>query len=308
MEDHLLPLHIACAADVVRVGGRIGIAPGAWEPSSYTLTDMLGGLNYIGTREGQLPTEIITSYISADRLYEKAELPRYDIPGAAAADAGLPTPYNLNCEWAGSPTQAMRVQKIMGNILRAAPEITLTAPPDASDLIGGAVMTVDLPDELELLNGTYRILGTHPASDPLGEGGCAARCPMRAIGHAASFYDWTPADDEVDIETSTFNAQPIATLSPPTAGSATGGAGQITVQSTMPAQPTLEIQFYSAATSTLEDATFLAASPGSSLEVKTYVHTGLGAGVTRYYWAFAVGPGGGTYSDFAGPVSDTTDP
>lgn len=201
------PLYAAGAARVINVGGRRGIAPGAYEAPSYTLTDFLGAPpKVIGSLDSDLPTRLVTTYRNPERLFEAADLEPYDIPGAQDADGGVPRVRNLDLTYAGSPTQAMRVQQIEGALARQQRSIELVAPPNAADLVGGATLTSSIAAPWDRIDGVYRVESINPAVAPLGEdGGVALRCPMVARLHSASVYDWNAASDEQDIEEVSFN-------------------------------------------------------------------------------------------------------
>ena len=225
LEDQLGPLYAAAAAQPLRVGGRLGILPGAYIAPTYTLTDVLrGGFESVGTQGGDLPNQIRTSYTSPARLYEVAELTPYDIPGALAADGGLPSVQELNLAFAGSATQAMRVQKIAGGLARRQKTFAPTAPGSALTMVAGSTFTVDAPGPWSRFNGTFQVQSMQPTADPLGDGGVAMRCPLVGLEHSETPFLWVAATDEQDLTTSTFTAQPGA-LQMPGAVTATTGAG-----------------------------------------------------------------------------------
>lgn len=201
LEDQLLPLFEAGAARPIKQGGMLGIAPGAWVTPDFTLTDFVGGsLEIVGTQAGDLPTQLRTSYVSAARLYEAAELPAYDIPGAQAADGGLPRVTTINADFAGSPTQAQRVQKVRGFLERRQRQISLTAWPEAADLVAASTLTLALPAPYSRFDGTFEVRRIQPAFAMTGDdGGMALRCPLTIVEHRAEFYDWDFTVDEIEI-------------------------------------------------------------------------------------------------------------
>jgi hypothetical protein len=309
MEGQLIPLFAAGAARPIRMNGRLGIAPGAWIAPTYTLTDFLtGGASRVGTQAGTVPTQLRTSYTSPDRLYESAELEPYDIPGAQAMDGGLPTVRVLDLGFAGSPTQAQRVQKIEGGRARRQKRLKAIAPPSAFDLIGGATMTATLPDPFDRWDGIYELEVIHPAVDPAGESGVAMRCPFTAVLTTEDIFDWDKDVDEVEIDNEAFDGQ-ITGVGKPENGTATGGAGQIVVTFDMPATGDFSaIEFYGADTNDIDDAELLATKNAVAGATKSYTETGLGSSVTRYYFARSKSSDGKRYSGFTASVSDTTDP
>ena len=94
----------------------------------------------------------------------------------------------------------------------------------------------------------------------------------------------------------------------PTSGTATGGANQITVSFTAPSSRNYRgIEFWVAETDNIGAATLLTSIYDASPGVKTYIHTGLGNGVTRYYFARSAGDFG-FFSAYTASVNATTDP
>lgn len=308
IEDQLMPMFIAGAARPIRVGGRLGICPGAYLDSAYTITDFIGdGIEITGTQAGDTPNQLRTSYTSASRLGEDAELTPYDIPGALTADGGVPLVQDLDLRFAGSPTQAQRVQKIEGAMLRRQRRITAVAPPRAINLVAGANCTLDLPAPWDALNGVYRVESIHPAVDLAGEAGVALRCPVTLVHWAPGIYAWDEDTDERTIVDEGFDGS-IGPVNRPNSGSATGGAGQITVQWTMPTTGSYSaIEFWGSDTNDASDAELLATKSASATSVRSYTERGLGSSVTRYYFARSKSTSG-RFSGFTASVSDTTDP
>lgn len=201
IEDQVQPLFDAGGAQPVRISGRLGIIPGEYVEPSLTITDMLeGGFERTVLRPSdQLPTQLQTYYTSVDRNYERAPLAPYDIPGALTADGGVAKKRDQYLDLVKSPTQGMRLRKIAGNLARAQKGITFTAPPEAFELVAGSTTTLALPAPFSAFDGIYRVGEISPAADSEGESGVALRCPITLTEYAASFYDWTPADDEEDV-------------------------------------------------------------------------------------------------------------
>jgi hypothetical protein len=314
LHEQIAPLFAAGAARPVRVGGQLGIVPGAWEPPSYTLTDELGGdVEVVGTQAGDLPTQLRTTYVSRARLYETAQLDPYDIPGALAADGGLARVKDLDVSFAGSATQAMRVQKIEGGLARQQRRISLTAPPSAINLVGGSVLTSDLPGAWARLDGTYRVESLKPAQSLLGEDkGVALRCPLVAVQHSADIYAWDPEVDEQDIESPVFNegADGVSRdLTPPTFVSVaeTTPAGTITMTFETPDDDAMtRMEFWlSATTDPLAGTAIHGFSASPNL---TYTRTqAVGPAYSGFVFARVTG-GFGSNSAFTAPQAITTAP
>jgi len=173
IEDQVLPLAIAGAGDLIRVGGQLAYAPGVYKPPSYTLTSMVkGGHEFTRYRRGRdLPTRIRTTYVAKDRGYESAELTPWDIPGALAEDGNVPNTQSLQLELVTSPTQAMRVRNITGRKARRQKLFRNVAPPTAFNVIAGATADVALAAPYSAFNGTFEVADIHPAFDLIGKDG-----------------------------------------------------------------------------------------------------------------------------------------
>lgn len=207
LEDLLAPMMAAGAADFVRTGGRLGITTGIWDGVAYTLHDLLDYMTCSSLKRGEdLPTQIRASYVSAAREYEAAELPAWDIPGAQAADGGVPAVVTYDLEWAGSPTQAQRCRKILGLKARSQRSLSGIAPPSAFTCVSGSVVQVSLPAPFNSRDGTYEVVSIHPALDPVGTSGVALRCPIELTETSAAIYAWDAATDEIDIEDPVYDA------------------------------------------------------------------------------------------------------
>jgi hypothetical protein len=94
----------------------------------------------------------------------------------------------------------------------------------------------------------------------------------------------------------------------PLSGSAVGGAGEIVVEFTAPTSlDYLGMELWVSDTNDVGAATLLFSRSGAAGGVETFTHTGLGAAVTKFYFARSIGTFG-VRSAFTASVSDTTDP
>lgn len=236
IEDQIQPMVAAGAADLIRIGGQLGIAAGAWRAPSVTLSDLLDSeFRYGDLVPGDsLPTEMRVSYTSAARGYETAELAPWPIPGALSADGGVGSVREVTLSFIQSATQAMRVRKILGLKARRQRSIAGIAPPSVFDSVGGSTMTVAFPSPYTPMNGTYEVIEIHPAFDPVGATvQFALRCPVRLLEHTAAIYAWTPAADEEDVVQAYYDPTRSG-VSPPGAISViTGAEAAATVGSTV---------------------------------------------------------------------------
>ncbi len=218
LEDQLMPMYRAGAAQPSRIGGKLSIVPGVERipVTGLTITDMLddGALDIDYLQPGdELATQIIAAYTSPERGYEQAELSPWDIPGAQAADGGIPRVQSITLYMASSATQAMRVRKILGYELRRQRTISAVLPPEAFELIAGSVAPVALPTPFDALDGDYEAMSVHPALDLMGENGVALRCPAVLKEVIAGQYDWDAATEEEDVLVEEVIGS--STLSPP---------------------------------------------------------------------------------------------
>lgn len=199
IEDQITPLVLSGAADLIRIGGQLGIKPGAWQAPTVSLDYLMGdGFTAPDMVPGsELVNELRVSYLNPERGYETADLRPWPIPGALAADGGLPAPKSIELSFCPSPTQAMRVRSIAGRRLRRQERIEGgELPPEAFNLVAGATVDLSLPAPYDVLGGTYEIESIHPGADPMGEQGLALRMPAALVKTDASIYAWSPADEE----------------------------------------------------------------------------------------------------------------
>jgi hypothetical protein len=227
--DQLMPLYLAGASDPVRVGGKLGIVPGAYSEPVMTLTDITEaeGLEFQSLKPGRdLVTTLRCTITDPARDWRTSELEDYTVPGAQAADGGALKTGEIALPLVTSPTQGMRVQKIAAHRQRAQKTLSNTLPPAAFRLIAGCNVTVDYPAPYEVLNGVYRVAKANPglSASEEGDGGVAMRVPVVLEEIAASDFAWTPATDEQERELAAFDGtSPI--MAPPGAVTTTTGAG-----------------------------------------------------------------------------------
>lgn len=200
VEDRINPLVLSGAADLIRIGGQLGIKPGAWQAPTLTLDYLMGdGFTAPDMLPGsEMVNELRVSYLNPDRGYETANLEPWAIPGALEADGGLPAPQSLELSFCPSPYQAMRVRKIVGLRMRRQERIDGgSLPPEAFDLVAGANLNIALPAPYNALDGIYEVESIHPAMDPLGKPGTLAlTMPAALVKTGPEIYDWSPAEEE----------------------------------------------------------------------------------------------------------------
>lgn len=206
IEEQLQPLVDSAAATLVRSGGRLGYLPGVWRAPDETITDLLqdSGIDYQRLVPGRdLPLGVVVAYVNPDRDWREAELPVYQVPGAAPFEGNAGT-VNIKIPFCTSPTQAMRIQKIAAQKIGGQKKLQCTLPPQYFHLMAGCVVTFNLPTFTHL-NGTWEMTRVNPGlslAEP--EGGVALRVPVTLEEIQESFFAWDPATEEVDLATEVF--------------------------------------------------------------------------------------------------------
>lgn len=228
IEDQINPMLVSGAADAIRIGGKLGYAAGEYRAPTMTLGYMLGqGFNFPDMLPGnEIVNTLRVSYLSPNRGYETAELEPWAIPGALAADGGLPAVKTLDLPFCASATQAMRVRKIIGLRQRRQERIEGgELPPEALNLVGGSTVNIALPAPYDALDGVYEVEAIHPGLDPLGESGeVAMRLPASLVKHDSAIYDWDAATEEEDVFDEPYNDERTGTAAPGAISVTTGDA------------------------------------------------------------------------------------
>jgi hypothetical protein len=233
IEDQLEPMMISAAARFTRLGGRLGLLPAIWRAPVATIDQVLGddGIEYDWLRPGRdLANVVKVSYVSLERDARMAELLPYEVPGARAADGGAETMIDVELPFCTSPTQAMRVQKIIALRQRAQRQVRATLPPEAFNLVAGSVVTLALPPPFARLSGIFEITGIAPGASPLGSeaeqqggAGVALRCPAELVETAETVFAWNPgAEEQVIIDGAPFDPWRLGVLTPGALSTTTG--------------------------------------------------------------------------------------
>lgn len=308
--DKLRPLEAAGAGTLARMGGKLGYVAGAWRAPSYTMTAILeeGGIDLQRWQPGrELPTAIRASYIATNRDWQDSELPALPIVGADQIDGSEDGIAEIALGMVTSPTQAMRIQQIAARRAAAQRRLSVMLPPNAFDLVSGAILTGNMPAGFTRLNGLWEVQSINPGLWTTDiEGGVAMRCPVTLAETAESHFSWNPDTDQFDIVTESF-VPGLVPVQVPIDGAATGGAGQISVSFTMPVKAQGDqIEFWGSDTDDVALASLLATVTAPSGATRTFVETGLLASTTRYYFARALVVSGRA-SSFTASVSATTD-
>ena len=198
VEELVAPIAEAGAGRLTRVGGRVAMTPGVWTEPVVTLTDVLDdGLSFEVLKPGRDLASVVTCrYTAPSRGYEMADLAPFRVPGAEVegADAVL----DIELPWVTSPTQAMRVQKILALRQRQQKRLVATFPPNALRAVSGSTVAVTLPAPFAAMNDVYEVQSIAPVAEIAGAG-VAMRCPMDLIDASASIYNWAPEQDEQDL-------------------------------------------------------------------------------------------------------------
>lgn len=247
--EQLLPLFAAGASDPVRIGGKLGIIPGAYSAPVLSLTEITEaeGLEFQSLKPGRdLATTVRCTFTDPARDWRTSELADYTVPGAQAADGGLLKSVELALPLVKSATQAMRIQKIVAHRQRAQRQITATLPPSAFSLIAGSNATVAFPSPYAALNGVYRVVSAKPGLWAGEEGGgVAMRVPVVMEEIAAADFAWTPATDEQTRPAVSFDGTVPVMGEPGAVTTTTGAAVAIWTGTTY--APAIRFAFYPSA-------------------------------------------------------------
>jgi len=225
IEDQVNPLVLSGGGNLIRIGGKLGLACGEYRAPTLTVSDFMdGGFEAQELAdEHELVTTLRVSYLSPARGYETAQLKPWDIPGALAEDGGVRTVRDMPLSFCPSATQAMRIRKIEGLRMRRQQQITAILPPECFDLIGGSTFTLAGVEWLSEFDGVYEVQSINPGLDPIGESGeVAMRLPATFVLHDASIYAWDEDTEEEEVDNEPYIADRQA-LRPPGAISAQTG-------------------------------------------------------------------------------------
>jgi hypothetical protein len=201
IEDLISPMLMSGGGSVVRSGGKLGILAPKYRAPTLTVTEIFGdSFSAVDLAPSdEMVTTLITGYLSSERGYEEAELAPYSIPGALVEDGGIESVRNLDLTFCPSSTQAGRLRKMYGGLLRRQKKLEVVLPPEAFNNIVGSTITLDLVEPLNIFNGIYEILAINPGFDIAGENGVSLLMPATLVKHDESIYDWDETVDEEDI-------------------------------------------------------------------------------------------------------------
>ncbi|WP_353475509.1 hypothetical protein PVT71_18255 [Salipiger sp. H15] len=196
------PIADAGAGRIIRMGGQLGYAPGAWEAPVYTAHDIVGdSVSFeVDQPSRNLAAALKVGYVSAERNFEDAETPLWPIPGGPA-QVNDDNVNETTISFCNSPTQAQRIAKIEALRLGAQKRLSCTFPPSGMVVVPGSIVATDFAAPLTRMNGTWRAQGASPAIWLAEEGGVALRVPVTLAEESSAIYDWTPASDEKQIAT-----------------------------------------------------------------------------------------------------------
>lgn len=242
IEDQVTPIAEAGAGEIVRIGGRLGYASGVYRPPMFTLRDIVadGGIEYQVLRPGRdLPRFVKAAYIAPDRDWQEAELEPVAVAGATTG-AGDEAVAEVTLPFVTSPTQAMRIQQILARRFERQKTLSVTAFPDAMDVVAGATIEVDMPGGYSRLNGEWTVTSANPAlwinEQADDEGGGHVRVPLTLRQNDEQIYEWNPETDQQDIVEEDFDPE-IPDLEPPTDLLATFSNNTIVFRFTAPGAP-----------------------------------------------------------------------
>lgn len=227
LEDQIGPLLAAGASRLIRVGGKLGFVPAIARDAVYTVTDFTEDQPLEMTRwqpSDSLYTEAVARYTAPDRAYESAEAPAHIVPGAVAADGGLPKRMDVTLDFVTDHRQAQRVAKI--EVMRSRMQRTISGQlfPDAFRLVAGSVASVDLPAPLTQFNGLYEVETISPAAGINDDQSITLRLPVVLRETSAAVFAWDAATEEQTVEGAVFDGS-IASVQRPASVSVVSGGG-----------------------------------------------------------------------------------
>ncbi|WP_143033558.1 hypothetical protein [Roseicitreum antarcticum] len=197
--NQITPLVDAGAGALMRVGGRLGYAPGAYAAPVLSLSDYLrdGPVKFRATQPTRdIPAAVKAVFPDALAQWESSELT--PAPVRDNWDGSEDDVRALPLDLVFSASQAARIQQITARGLALQREFTATFPPSALPAVAGSVAALALPRAGDARNGTYRVTQTAPA-EWMGQGdGVALALPMTLRETSAHVYAWDAATDEPD--------------------------------------------------------------------------------------------------------------
>jgi len=208
LADQIAPLAAAGAGSFARIAGRVGFVSGVYRTPLLTVTDFIesGGIDFSVLRPArETPAFVKVVYIDPARDWQESELPPLAVPGVTFG-TGEEAVQEVRLDFCTSPTQAMRVQKILALRIAAQKRLSVVLWPDAMNLVAGAGFLTNFPTPLTRLNGEWVVEAADPAvwlsSDP---DEIALRVPVAGRENSAGIYAWTPATDEIEQVSALFD-------------------------------------------------------------------------------------------------------
>ena len=201
IEDLISPMVLSGGGALTRIGGKLGILAASYQEPITTVTQIYGdsfsAADMVAGEE--ISNELRVTYLSADRGYEAASLEPYPIPNALIEDGGVSDIQNLDLTFCPSPTQAMRVRKIFGGLIRRQKNLSVVLPPEAFNCVVGSTLNLNLETPFDIFNGVYEVRSLDVGFDIVGENGLSMLLPATLTKHSESIYDWDPAVDEEEV-------------------------------------------------------------------------------------------------------------
>jgi hypothetical protein len=293
--DQVAPLIVAGGGDIVRIGGRVGYAAGAYRAPIYTLTDFIdeGGIDLQTLVPGrELPRAVRASYVNPRRDWQAAEVPEIEVVGGQGiGDEGI---LELDLGFVTSATQAMRLQQIEARKLALQRRLSVTLWPDAFEVVAGATINANMPAPFTRLNGLWQVESANPSLWIANtSGGVAMRIPVTMRQITPDVYDWVPETDEMEVFFDEFDPSNPISVDPnmalPTGLTATPvGLASLTI-AVVQAEDTFVdgVEVFWSLTNDVTTAEFLFdAFPGAG-QSASFVHDARPI-LTHYYWARSI--------------------
>lgn len=214
LEDILKPILAAGATKVTNIGGKRAFIPATPRAPVDTIYDVIGDLKVDRLKAvDTLPTKMTGKYTNPDRGYEDADIVPYTIPGAQAADGGIPKPRDVSLLMVQSGTQAQRLLKILGHDARRQKTIGTVVKPSNLKAAAGGYVTTSFPTDYSVLNGNFELVSSEPMVS-VTDRGVFLRSTVSLLEVDETGLSWVPATDEQDILNEDFDTDEGQTALP----------------------------------------------------------------------------------------------
>lgn len=211
-EEWLTPFITAMAGSVVEWGGTYFIHAGAWRDPVLTITDddFMGPFSRkVSESDRERSNSAKGTFVGPQTFDQPTEFPTVKDAVAIGEDGGRVNWLELDLEMVNTHTQAQRVANILLQESRLDETITIEVP-----LVIGLDLkpwdNVDLQSNIFAIDETYRVIG-HRLTP-----GIPISIELTLKRHDEEVYDWNPATQERDLQSSRSNIPGVGISNIPT--------------------------------------------------------------------------------------------